>query len=392
MTEALAVRQEDDLVARVSEGKLTTAEHALIHRLVRLRPGQKAPTQPELALMVAEAQHMGLDVFAGQAYFIRFRDDGPFECYPHWSGLIKIAQDTGQYEGHDGPWFSADGEKWVKAWAPDTPPRFAKVTVFRTGHRPCEAIAKWSRANKGSPIWKSDPENMLAKVAFRMALRRAFPREADRPLSPAQLKALQSIAASRGQARGERLAEASDVLGRPVESFKALSAAEASEIIDAWVEEETDGEVVEDVPGGHVDAGERLEAADAVSPARPPSTQDVAAGASAAGVPGDDLPGGEPWPDVPEGADGQAGAEALGEVTAAPAEPSKGWSTARDNFEDVITACAQRQRRAAAMSTVREFLVGLGGGFKGLSLDDGIEALSDGQLDELTALITTRFL
>src|SRR5882757_8970224 len=175
MTTALVTTETDDLIQRVSEGRFTPTESAMLHRLVKLRPGQKPPTRDELALVISEAMHLGLDPFAGQCYFINYGD--AWQTYPHWSGLLKIAEDTGEYQGHDGPFYSDDGATWTDAWVPDTPPRFARVVVHRHAHRPKVAIAKWIRANKGTPNWKSDPEGMLGKAALRLAIRMAFPKQ-----------------------------------------------------------------------------------------------------------------------------------------------------------------------------------------------------------------------
>jgi hypothetical protein len=233
----VAVREQpQDLVARVAAGALTEAENVLVHRLVRLRPGQPGPSREELALMVGEAQHLGLDPFAGQVYFLKLGD--AWEAYPHWSGLVKIAEDTGEYLGHDGPFYSEDGKTWTEAWAPAAPPPLCKVVVHRKGHRPTTAVVKYARVNRGSPIWKSDPEGMLGKSALRLALRRAFPKEADRPISAAQLKALQTLASLKGlRDRELRLAEASVIVGREVPSFTDLSKAEATEVYETWAPE-----------------------------------------------------------------------------------------------------------------------------------------------------------
>lgn len=240
MNQEIAV-QSQDLVARVAAGALTEAENVLVHRLVRIRPGQPSPSREELALMVGEAQHLGLDVFAGQCYFLRLGD--AWECYPHWSGLVKIAEDTGEYEGHDGPFYSDDGKTWTDAWLPAKAPALCKVVVHRKGHRPVTAVVKWIRVNrvgkngKVTP-WDTDPEAMLGKSALRLGLRRAFPKEADRPISPAQLKALQTLASMKGlKERDLRLAEASVIVGREVPSFTDLSEAEATEVFETWAPE-----------------------------------------------------------------------------------------------------------------------------------------------------------
>lgn len=264
MSQELATRDTTDLVERAAEGRFTPTEAAMLHRLVKLRPGQPAPSREELALVVAEALHLGLDPFAGQCYFIKFND--AFEAYPHWSGLVKIAEDTGEYQGADPILYSDDGKTWSSAWVPDSPPRFARATVYRRGHRPQEATVKWSRANKGTPNWKSDPEGMLGKAALRLAIRKAFPKEADKPLSADQLRAVHTLASIQGmggeQNRSARLEAASEILGRPVESFKELSASEATELYETWAPEEA-VELTEDALDSANEVGDVPQEADA---------------------------------------------------------------------------------------------------------------------------------
>lgn len=244
-TQALAIAEPDELIRRVAEGRFTPTESAMLHRLVKLRPNQKPPIREELALVVSEAMHLGLDPFAGQCYFINYGD--AWQTYPHWSGLLKIAEDTGEYQGHDGPFYSDDGATWAEAWVPDTPPRFARVVVYRRGHQPKVAVAKWVRANKGTPNWKSDPEGMLGKSALRLAIRMAFPKQIgspslalseeadDEPMSDDQRRAIfaQLHDLDMGD-RSERLGWASDVLGRTVESFTTLTRSDAIALLD-WL-------------------------------------------------------------------------------------------------------------------------------------------------------------
>lgn len=255
----IATVDTTDLVARVSEGLLKPSEQVLVNRLVKVRQGQQPPSREELALVVGEAIHMGLDVFAKQCYFIKF-DDGPggaWECFPHWSGLVKIAEETGEYLGHRGPFYSADGKEWSRAWLPDDPPPLCMVTVLRRDHEPTTVVLKfkrWARhytkngQRKLMPQWEQNPEEQLGKQTLRIALRRAFPKEADRGLRPAQLKALQTLASMKGlggaEKRPERLAEISEIVGREVDSFTDLSVAEASEVYETLTEEL--GEVLPD--------------------------------------------------------------------------------------------------------------------------------------------------
>jgi RecT family protein len=272
----IATVDTTDMVARVAGGTLTTAEQVLINRLVKVRQGQSPPSREELALVVGEALHMGLDVFARQCYFIKF-DDGPggaWECFPHWSGLVKIAEETGEYLGHRGPFYSADGKQWSRAWLPDDPPPLCMVTVLRRDHEPTTVVLKfkrWARyytkngQRRLMPQWETNPEEQLGKQTLRIALRRAFPKEADKGLSKAQLRALHTLASLKGlggaEKRPKRLAEVSEIVGREVDSFTDLSVAEASEVYETLAEEL--GEVLPDDVFGDEDLPEMTPDVDA---------------------------------------------------------------------------------------------------------------------------------
>lgn len=251
----LAVRNGEELIARAAEGSLGAAEYAVVKTLVRLQESQAFPSNAELALMLRTADHLGLDPWAKQCYFIKFDNKAGWECYPHWSGLVRIAEETGEYQGIEGgvPFYSSDGHHWSDVWLADDPPPMCRVTVLRRGHQPTRAIAYWRRSAKYftrngqrllAPAWASMPEDMLAKAALRLALRRAFPRQADLPLSRAQLRALQTIAAARGlggrQNRPRRLAAVSAMVGRPLDSFKELSAVEATDVMDQWLPDDAE--------------------------------------------------------------------------------------------------------------------------------------------------------
>jgi len=298
-TQALATVEADSLIQRVAEGRFTPSETAMLHRLVKLRPGQKAPSRDELALVVSEALHLGLDPFAGQCYFISF-GDGAWQCYPHWTGLVKIAEDTGDYQGRDPILYSDDGKVWTSAWVPDTPPRFARATVYRRDHRPTQVTVKWVRVNKGTPNWQKDPEGMMAKTALRLAIKEAFPKEAgslstlaataeatvgveslidgapDEPMSDEQRRGIFGRLSEYNMDRSERLRWAGEILGREVDSFSTLTASDATALLE-WLgaavqNTETAGDVGESTvtrPGDSQRATADLEAG-TVPPASTP--------------------------------------------------------------------------------------------------------------------------
>ena len=370
MNQELELRQT---TVAVREPEYTPEQWATLKRLVKLRPNQPAPHQEELKLMVQEAAHLRLDPFAGECYFINFGDG--WVCYPHWTGLMKIAEYTGDYEGHEGPFYSDDGETWVRAWVPDRAPKFCMVRVFRAGHKPTEVVQKYSRVSKNTPQWRSNPEEQLAKSTLRLAIRRAFWQEADKPLSPRQLKALHTLASIEGfggeQNRPARLATASEIIGRPVESFKELSVAEATELYATWAPE--------------VDADDETATAGEATGAEPREEEDD-------WKRDEEVPG--------------AGESTLGEVRTSPAPgpqpvtvetltgpqqvPLEPEPAAMAEYRHIRAEAERQHRKAVAMATTREFLVGLGGEFKGMTEATAIAELTDAQLETLTAMLIER--
>lgn len=372
----------------VREAEYSPEQWATLRRLVKLRSGQPVPHQEEMTLMVQEAAHLDLDPFAGECYFINFGDG--WVCYPHWSGLVKTAEATGEYEGHEGPWYSDDGETWTAAWKPDAAPKFCKVRVFRTGHRPTEVVVKYSRVATGSPNWRKAPEEQLGKAALRLAIRRAFPREADKPLSGKQLKALHMLASLEGLGgdanRPARLEAASEILGKPVESFKDLSVAEASELHEAWTGPDPDEDPIKAI--GRL--GDERRAGD-------PWVQQTEGAGGAVGGSGDpdDDPAGAPWPpDLPVGGEADAvrpasGAERHGEPRQATLEPD-GRSEARRALEEIRDVARRAGQTAFVHSTMREYFVSLGPDFARKTQKQALDAITDEQTLTLAGMIEDR--
>jgi hypothetical protein len=268
----------------------------------------------ETDLILAEAASMGLSILAGQAKPIRFEKGGPVTLQPTWIGLVKQAQDTGEYAGIECILYT-DGARttvtdqwgnaridyiWQDGWDnPETPPIACKVGVWRRGSaRPSWGIAHYStwgtepdpdgwrnklddegkpiqrkkkrvqgqpqeyytvrehngkRVPKASDWWKMPKAiHMLAVAALRIALKAAFQPDLFR-------KATMAAASASGLDREGRLDVAAQIIGRPVESFSELDPSEYAEVHDALAgraarapaDDIAEGELVDaDVAGG----------------------------------------------------------------------------------------------------------------------------------------------
>jgi phage recombination protein Bet len=143
-----------------------------------------------VALFVATCERTGLDPFAGQIMPSSRRTMKNDSWITVWNyivridGFRKIAVDTGEYEGQEGPWWCGPDGQWTEIWTGDKPCYAAKVLVHRKGFRTGLAgIAKYSAyvqsKKDGGPnaVWASLGDHMTAKCAEALALRKAFPNE-----------------------------------------------------------------------------------------------------------------------------------------------------------------------------------------------------------------------
>lgn len=147
--------------------------------------------RPTVEAFLAHCHRTGLDPIARQIYAI-YRG-GKWGIQISIDGARLVAERTGEYEGQTTPEFTGDGATWTQVWLSDTPPRAARVGVYRRGFRePLYAVALWEAyavyddvwANgsktgekKLSAMWSKMGPLMLAKCAEMLALRKAFPQD-----------------------------------------------------------------------------------------------------------------------------------------------------------------------------------------------------------------------
>ena len=165
--------------------KFTSDEVALIHRTFMAEA-----SKDDVALFIATCERTGLDPFARQimASSRNVNKNGSWVTVWTWlvtiDGLRKIAVDSGDYEGQEGPWWCGQDGVWQEVWTKPTPCFAAKVLVHRKGFRTgLSGIAKYEsyvqKKKDGQPnnVWQNLGDHMTAKCAEALGLRRAYPNE-----------------------------------------------------------------------------------------------------------------------------------------------------------------------------------------------------------------------
>lgn len=166
--------------------KFTPEEVALIHRTMMDGAGVD-----DVAMFVQTCERTGLDPFARQIMPSSRNTQKNGQWVTQWTwlvtidGLRKIAIDSGDYEGQEGPFWCGPDGAWREIWTDSkNPPFAAKVLVHRRGFRTgLSGIAKYDsyvqKRKDGQPnqVWTNLGDHMTAKCAEALALRKAFPNE-----------------------------------------------------------------------------------------------------------------------------------------------------------------------------------------------------------------------
>ena len=165
------VDQADD---RSAADRLWTLEQQEAIRRQLVPPGAKV-TAADIALFGEVCARTRLDPFLKQIYVLPTRD-GP-RIHIGIEGHRLLAARAG-LDSTDGPlWCGRDGV-WHDVWLEQEPPFAAKYGVRRKGSRGTIYAVALYREFKGSgPNWTERPAHMLALVAERHALRKAFQAE-----------------------------------------------------------------------------------------------------------------------------------------------------------------------------------------------------------------------
>lgn len=142
----------------------------------------KNATDSELKLFLTQCKRTGLDALTRQIYFIK--NNGNVQIQTSVDGFRLVAERSGEYEGQTPAMWCGDDGVWKDIWLSKTPPRAAKVGVYKKGFREAlyavaifDEYAQKKQNGELSFMWGKMPSLMIAKVAECLALRKAFPND-----------------------------------------------------------------------------------------------------------------------------------------------------------------------------------------------------------------------
>jgi hypothetical protein len=189
-TEQPPARSELARRLRMSDAQLELIRRMAVH-----------PDAPDdvVELYLAKCRVVGVDPLDRLIYVIPRRANVKDDRTGQWRTEIRwtiqggidlfrsIAEQSGDYAGQLGPFWSNDGAKWSDVWLDETPPKVCKVGILRkTFKEPLWTVGTYAyfvpRDSKGEPapgnFWKGEKgAHQLAKCVEELALRKAFPRK-----------------------------------------------------------------------------------------------------------------------------------------------------------------------------------------------------------------------
>lgn len=158
--------------------------------IIKTNVAQPDMSDAQLAYCLTVAKARNLDPFKKQVYFsLRKKRDAngnyvsTVTVEPTIDGFRSMAEETGELDGYDGPYFCGPDGVWTDVWLENTPLIAAKIVVYRKGKsRGFTATARLSaymqtdyKTGQANHMWAKMGDNQLAKCAEALALRKAFP-------------------------------------------------------------------------------------------------------------------------------------------------------------------------------------------------------------------------
>ena len=210
---ALAVR-EDSALQTDALSRLNREQADLIKATIA-----KGATDDELAMFIEECNSLGLNPFAKEIYFTKYRSkDGKTSVAMPIGidGRRKFADRNPLYRGQVGPYWCGPDGVWKDVWLEDGPPAAAKVGIYLEGYpEPTWGVVTWKEFNRvggaGDQFWKRTPAHMLAIRAESHALRKvAAQMPAPKPTVTTEFLLRQAENIARDQALPARTAPPSD--------------------------------------------------------------------------------------------------------------------------------------------------------------------------------------
>lgn len=121
-------------------------------------------------------QRTGLDPFSKQIYMIE--RGGKWTIQTAIDGFRVIASRHPEYAGQTAPQWCGDDGVWKEIWVGSKPPTAARVGILRSDWtQPAWGVALFSEFTAGNSMWKSKGAHMLAKCAEALGFRKAFPHD-----------------------------------------------------------------------------------------------------------------------------------------------------------------------------------------------------------------------
>ena len=138
-------------------------------------------TDDELAMFIETCNSLGLNPFAKEIYFTKYKNRqtgvAKVAIITGIDGCRKFAQrsaNTWARSAHSGAARTGNGKR--SGWTQGTKPAAAKVGVLGKGDmEPTWGIVTWAEFGKAENLWLKIPAHMLAKVAEKAALAQALP-------------------------------------------------------------------------------------------------------------------------------------------------------------------------------------------------------------------------